>query len=114
MSKMIGKKLRKLRKRKVMSQQELAEKVNITRSTISNYELGKRTPHLKDLQKFCKIFNVGLDYFEVKPKDEAENLLHRAKEVFESNDVSPQVKEQLYIDFMHLYLDMKGEKKNEH
>lgn len=114
MSKMIGKKLRKLRKSKDMSQQELAEKIKITRSTISNYELGIRTPHLKDLQKFCQLFNIGLDYFEIKPKDEAENLLNRAREVFESDEVAPQVKEQLYIDFMRLYLDMKGDKRNEH
>lgn len=118
MSKMIGRKLRKLRKSKALSQQELADKIDITRSTISNYEIGRRTPHLKDLQKFCKVFDVGLDYFGVKPKDEAFNLLARAREVFQSAEVSPKVKEQLYMDFMRLYLEMKsemeGEKNNEH
>lgn len=114
MSNIIGRKLKKLRQSKAMSQQELADKINITRSTISNYEIGRRTPHLKDLQKFCKVFDVGLDYFGVQPKDEAFNLLARAREVFESDEVSPIVKEQLYMDFMRLYLDMKGANNNEH
>lgn len=52
MSNEIGKKIKQLRLSKSLSQQELADKVNITRSTISNYEIGRRTPHLKDLQKF--------------------------------------------------------------
>lgn len=108
MSKMIGGKIRKLRKSKAMSQQELADKAKITRSTISNYEIGRRTPHLKDLQKFCKVFGVGLDYFGVKPKDEAFNLLARAKEVFESDEVPQEAKEELYQEFMRLYLNTKG------
>lgn len=111
MSKMIGRKLKQLRKSKKLSQQELADKIKITRSTISNYEIGRRTPHLKDLQKFCKVFDVGLDYFGVEPKDEAFNLLARAKEVFESEDVPQAVKEELYQDFMRLYLNTKGANK---
>ena len=104
----IGRKLKYLRKIKRLSQQELADKVGITRSTISNYELGRRTPHLKDLQRFCKVFDVGLDYFGIEPKDEAFNLLARAKEVFESDEVPQEAKEELYQEFMKLYLSMKG------
>lgn len=107
MSKDIGRKLKQLRKGRGMTQEDIAEKVKITRSTISNYEIGRRTPHMKDLQKLAKIFNVGLDYFGISEKDEAIDLLERAKEVFQSPEVDRITKEELYQEFMQLYLEMK-------
>lgn len=103
----IGIKLRHLRKSRKMTQQEIADKVDITRSTISNYEIGRRTPHLKDLQNLAEAYGVGLDYFGISAKDEAFDLLARAKEVFESPDVDKKTKEQLYREFMKLYLSMQ-------
>ena len=108
MTEVIGAKLRQLRKSRDMTQEEVAERVDITRSTISNYEIGRRTPHLKDLSKLAAVFNVGLDYFGISAKDEAVDLLARAKEVFESPDVAPETKEEMYHEFMRLYLAMKG------
>lgn len=111
MSEYIGAKLRQLRQSKKLTQEEVAEKVDITRSTISNYEIGRRTPHLKDLQKLARVFGVGLDYFGVADKDEAFELLARAKEVFQSDEVPAIEKELLYQEFMKLYLNMKSGKK---
>lgn len=104
----IGTKLKALRKSKGLTQEDVSEKVGIKRSTISNYEIGRRTPHLKDLQKFADIFGVGLDFFGISPKDEVFDLLSRAKEVFESPEVEHEVKEDLYREFMKLYLNLKG------
>lgn len=103
----IGKKIKQLRNSRTLSQQELADKVNITRSTISNYEIGRRTPHLKDLQKLAEVFGVGLDFFGIQPTDEAFNLISRAQEVFESPDIDENAKEELYRELMKLYLKMK-------
>ena len=103
----IGKKLRHLRRGKRMTQEEVADAVNITRSTISNYEIGRRTPHLKELQRIAAFFGVGLDYFGMTPTDEIYDLLSRAKEVFESEDVPTDTKEELYREFMRLYLNLK-------
>lgn len=105
----IGKKLRHLRRGKRMTQEEVADAVNITRSTISNYEIGRRTPHLKELQRIAAFFGVGLDYFGMTPTDEIYDLLTRAKEVFESEEVPTDVKEELYREFMRLYLNLKGD-----
>lgn len=110
MSEVIGAKLRQLRQSRKMTQEQIAEKVDITRSTISNYEIGRRTPHLKDLSRLAAVFGVGLDYFGISAKDEALDLLARAKEVFESADISAETKEELYHEFMRLYLAMKGRK----
>lgn len=105
----IGKKLRQLRRGKRMTQEEVADAVSITRSTISNYEIGRRTPHLKELQRIAAFFGVGLDYFGMTPTDEIYDLLTRAKEVFESEEVPTDVKEELYREFMRLYLNLKGD-----
>ena len=107
MSEVIGKKLKQLRKSKGMTQEDVADKVNITRSTISNYEIGRRTPHLKDLSALAGVFGVGLDYFGVSPKDEAFDLIARAKEIFESTDVPRETKESLYREMMKLYLELE-------
>ena len=105
----IGLKLRHLRKSRKITQQDIADMVDIQRSTISNYEIGRRTPHLKDLQRLAEAYGVGLDYFGISAKDEAFDLLARAKEVFESPDVDKKIKEELYREFMKLYLSMKEE-----
>lgn len=107
MTKEIGSKLKQLRQSKKLTQEEVAARVNITRSTVSNYERGRRTPHLKDLQKLADVFSVGLDYFGVSPKDEAFELLARAKQVFANDLISAEEKEELYMEFMRLYITLK-------
>lgn len=62
---------------------------------------------MRDLQKLAKIFNVGLDYFGISDKDEAIELLERAREVFKSEEIDRFTKEELYQEFMTLYLEMK-------
>lgn len=109
MSKEIGGKIKHLRKSRKITQQELADKVDIKRSTISNYEIGRRTPHLKDLQKLAATFGVGLDYFGVQSTDEVFDVLARAKEVFQNGEISKEAKEGLYMEFMKMYIDLKGE-----
>lgn len=107
MSNSIGAKLKTLRKSQRMTQQTVADGVGITRSTLSNYEIGRRTPQLKDLQKLATFFNVGLDYFGISTANEVFELLARAKEVFESDIVEKETKEELYKEFMKLYLNIK-------
>jgi transcriptional regulator with XRE-family HTH domain len=103
----IGKKLQQLRKGRKLTQQQLAEKMGVTRATVSNYEVGRRTPHLSELERLAEFFGVGLDYFGVASTDEVFDLLSRAKAVFESANVSKEKKDDLYLSLMQLYLSMK-------
>lgn len=105
----IGKKIRHLRKSKGMTQEDLEMKVDISRSTLSNYETGRRTPHLHDLQKIASAFGIGLEYFGMNEKDEVFDLIARAKDVFANPNISEQEKEELYLEFMKLYLSIKGD-----
>ncbi len=103
----IGKKLKTLRKSQRLTQQTIADKIGITRATISNYEIDRRTPNLRDLQKIADFFGVGLDYFGISTADEVRDVLARAKEVFENEQVSKEKKDELYKELMRLYLNIK-------
>lgn len=57
----IGNKIMELRKKKGLSQEELAEKVGVARQTISKWELGETSPDIKQAKELSNIFNVSLD-----------------------------------------------------
>ena len=101
----IGSKLKTLRKGRKLTQLELSEKLDLSRATISNYEVGRRTPHLSELRRFAEFYGVGLDYFGVETTDESFELLSRAKSVFASDEFSAEVKTQLYKEIMKMYLE---------
>ena len=103
----IGAKLKILRKGRKLSQQELADKLGINRATISNYEIGRRSPHISELKRFSEFFGVDLGFFGVAPQDEVFDLISRAKDIFESAEVTPQEKEELYKEIMRLYLSIE-------
>lgn len=49
------------RKERGLSQEALAEKVNVSRQTISNWELGETTPNPEQLISLSKAFNMSID-----------------------------------------------------
>ena len=57
----IGQNIMNLRKSAKLSQEQLAEKMGVTRQTISNWELDESSPDLKQGKELSKIFNVSLD-----------------------------------------------------
>ena len=57
----IGNKMLELRKQNNMSQEQLAEKMNVARQTISKWELGETSPDLEQSKRLSQIFNVSLD-----------------------------------------------------
>lgn len=57
----IGYKISELRKKNNMTQEELAEKLNVARQTISKWECNETSPSLEDASQLAKIFNVSLD-----------------------------------------------------
>lgn len=57
----IGNKILELRKKEKLSQEQLAEMLNVTRQTISNWELNQTTPDLNQAKELSRIFCVSLD-----------------------------------------------------
>lgn len=50
-----------LRKKSLLSQEGLADKLNVTRQTVSKWELGQTKPDMDKLVEMSKLFNVSVD-----------------------------------------------------
>src|SRR5699024_7497288 len=87
----IGKNIKKLRESEKLNQKELAKALNISNTTLSQYETGQRTPSDDIKIKIAEFFNVSIDYLlgrtDIKnPKDknkELEKLAHKEIETVE-------------------------------
>ena len=58
-----------LRKKKKVSQGDVAKALNVTRQAISQYETGDREPRLETWQKLADFFGVSVPYIQgIEPK----------------------------------------------
>ena len=57
----LGQNILKLRKKNGLSQEQLGEKINVTRQTISNWELEETSPNPEQLKLLSKTLNVSVD-----------------------------------------------------
>lgn len=57
----LGNKILEFRKKNSLSQEELAEKLNVTRQTISKWELNGTSPDITQAKELSKIFKISLD-----------------------------------------------------
>mgnify|MGYP004457906229 FL=1 len=72
--KLIGSRIKSLRKENKMSQEELASKLGISRSYFSKIENGQRGLSIEIMQKLCKVFNMSMDKF-LETIEEKDNYL---------------------------------------
>ncbi|WP_283704227.1 helix-turn-helix domain-containing protein [Clostridium perfringens] len=78
----IGKQIKKYRTEMKFSQDELAEKIFVSRQTISNWENNKNYPDVKSLLLLSSLFNVSLDILikgdleEMKEKIKSEDIIN--------------------------------------
>ena len=57
-----GDKLKSLRTEKHLTQQQVADRIGVSKSMISTYELSARQPSYEILIKLSALFNVSTDY----------------------------------------------------
>lgn len=72
---MFAEKLVEARKNAGLSQEELAEKLYVTRQAISRWETGKTEPDLQTVTRLCGILQVKADYFIAS--DAGEDMLFK-------------------------------------
>ncbi|RDY30262.1 helix-turn-helix domain-containing protein [Lachnotalea glycerini] len=58
-----GKRLKKIRKQHNITQESLAEMLNVSIDSITKYETGKVNIGHDYIIKICKMFNISADYF---------------------------------------------------
>ena len=80
---MLSEKLYKLRKNSGLSQEQLAEKLNVSRQAISKWESGTAVPESEKLVTISNYFGVSVDYLlkdeEEKAKDADSNVEEKPK-----------------------------------
>ena len=59
---LLGEKLKKLRKDRGLSQEQLADQLNVSRQAISKWELGESIPDTENLILLSKFYGVSIDY----------------------------------------------------
>ena len=81
----LGENILKFRKKNGLSQEELGEKVNVTRQTISNWELEETTPNSDQLKSLSKALNVSIDELL---DNEIENVVVKRLQITEKEQKS--------------------------
>ena len=105
----LGEKIKRLRKRKNLNQDDLALVLNLSRGQISNLERGRRNLSLKQLEKLCEYFKVDISYFFMaETTDSCFDLIEKSKILFESKELTNIQKEELFTSIMKLYIDSKN------
>ena len=69
----IGEKLYELRKAKGLSQEEVAEKLDVTRQTVSKWETNQSTPDFDKIVPLCELFEISTDELLTGKKTETNN-----------------------------------------
>ena len=85
-----GEILKKLRQEKRLTQEELAIKINSSRSNIANYENNNNMPSVEILNRLSEIFDVSVDYLlgkseTIKLSDEDIAFIKSIKQLDETN-----------------------------
>lgn len=68
----IGEKLFELRKEKNLSQEEVADKLNVSRQTISKWETNQSTPDFDKIIPICELFKISTEELLTGKKTEEE------------------------------------------
>lgn len=75
----IGERLLKLRKEKNLSQEELANVLNVSRQTVSKWETDQTTPDFDKIVPICEFYNITSDELLTGKKDIVENTNKNVK-----------------------------------
>ena len=75
----IGQQIKKYRGEVNLSQEELAEKVFVSRQTVSNWENDKNYPDIKSLVLLSEIFNVSLDNLVKGDIEKMKNVINESE-----------------------------------
>lgn len=82
----LGKKLFELRKSKNLSQEDVADKLNITRQTVSKWETNQSTPDFDKIVPLCDLYGISADELlkeEIK-KEQEDDKVENKKNIYEN------------------------------
>ena len=89
-------KLITLRKGRDLTQEQLAEQLNVSRQSISKWESGQVIPEVEKIVELSKVFNVTLDYL-LKPSEidelsvKTDMLEHQQKQLLSREQIRTKI-----------------------
>ncbi len=89
----LGEKLFELRKTKNLTQDEVAEKLNVTRQTVSKWETNQSTPDFDKILPLCELYDISTDELLKGKKQEENNYNNEEKNNYE-NMTKNQIKQK--------------------
>ncbi|MDE5978204.1 MAG: helix-turn-helix domain-containing protein [Turicibacter sp.] len=105
----IGNSISKVRKEAGLTQQQVANHLNVVRTSISNWENGTRTPDAEILVKLAELFNVSVDYLLGKQTTPKNKTANPTVPIFQELD---KVTQDMLIDINSLNNNEREELKN--
>jgi len=112
---MIAERIRQLREERGLSQAELAHKMGVSRMTINNYEMDKRSPDIAFVLKLADFFFVTVEYLigksEFKHQDDKEYTSEKVARFMEVAANLPQQPMQSYLVEVSRLLEQAGAHK---
>lgn len=106
--------LKELRLESKLTLKELAEKLNMTSSSISMMENGQRGISVENLKLFCEFFDVTSDYFlyitNDKPIKKNVNSSNNSSFILSLNNIQGQLSEEDKDLLIHLAIKLANNK----
>lgn len=87
---MLEKRLTLLRKRMKWTQNDMATKLNISRSAYAGYEIGRRVPEYATLENLADIFEVSIDYLVGRTNEPRQVLSPEARLIIDSLELTDE------------------------
>lgn len=93
----LGKKLYEYRKKAGLSQEELAQELNVSRQAVSKWECGESLPDTDNLISISKLYGISLDALVENTTDEiAPTTLETDGQVLDEDDLEEMEEEAYY------------------
>lgn len=84
--KKLGQRIRELRKKRGLRQEQLAELSNVEPTSVSNIENGRNYPSLQTLEKFINVLEISFsDVFQFEHNKQPENLLEEINRILKKH-----------------------------
>ena len=94
---MFAERLKSLRKEQNLTQQKIAEKLNISRGSYAQWEAQRTQPSSKSLETLANFFDVSTDYLlgntDIKNQNQFDEDLEKSLDTFKSFDGKPMYDE---------------------
>jgi transcriptional regulator with XRE-family HTH domain len=113
MNVIVGNKLKKLRKAKNMSQEVIADYLNISQSAYARMERGESTSWATHFNKICALFEIKPEILVSKNEEELKNYERESDSVEIVNQLSEKIIEQYEARIKELKKTIKDLKRKE-